>query len=277
MGRIRGCDGLPLQSALTSHSMPFARASSRVSSAVSPLRAARLLLLVVDGPKLSVRRDAAGRLRIAGMAIDSARQNEEAIVGDWLLRQREIVVSNALITWDDELRKAPQLVLDQVQFRLEHSFGHHRFGLTGMPPAELASPVDLRGDVVGLAPEDWQKAGGQFYLRLDYADVAAWREYLSLPLPVDSGKRALRLWMELEKGEPSDLTADLLLVDVRTQLADDLPPLELARVSGRVGWKHDAGHHELYTKALAFEAMDGTTLAPTDFTFMHDEAADGRR
>ena len=241
-----------------------------------PLLEFRLRELVVDGPKLSVRRDAAGRLRIAGMAIDSARQNEEAIVGDWLLRQREIVVSNALITWDDELRKAPQLVLDQVQFRLEHSFGHHRFGLTGMPPAELASPVDLRGDVVGLAPADWQKAGGKFYLRLDYADVAAWREYLSLPLPVDSGKGALRLWMELEKGEPSDLTADLVLVDVRTQLANDLRPLELARVSGRVGWKHDAGHHELYTKALAFEAMDGTTLAPTDFTFMHDEAADGR-
>src|SRR5437763_902530 len=381
MGRIRGRDGLPLQSRLTSHSMPFARASSRVSPAVSPLRAARVLLLladavfiavgvfcalllvvrfvifpqveshrteivaalsarlgepleidaigtgwdgwnpkvsirglrirehagtdseplldlprvdlivawtslpllefrlrelVVDGAKLSIRRDAQGRLRIAGMAIESSRQNEEAIVGDWLLRQREIVVSNALITWDDELRNAPQLVLDQVQFRLEHSFGHHRFGLTGMPPSELASPVDFRGDVVGLAPSDWQKAGGQFYLRLDYADVAAWREYLSLPLPVDSGKGALRLWLELENGEPRDLTADLVLAEVRTQLADDLPPLELTRVSGRAGWKHDGGRREIYTKALAFEAMDGTTLSPTDFTFLHDDAADGR-
>jgi len=241
-----------------------------------PLLEFRLRELVVDGPKLSIRRDAGGRLRIAGLAIDATRQNNEAIVGDWLLRQREIVVSNALITWDDEMRKAPQLVLDQVQFRLERSFGHHRFGLTGMPPAELASPVDFRGDVVGLAPADWQKAGGRFYLQLDYADVAAWREYLSLPLPVDSGKGALRLWMEVAKGEPRDLTADLVLVDVRTQLADDLPPLELARVSGRVGWKHDAGRHELYTKALAFEALDRTTLSPTDFTFMHDEAADGR-
>ena len=241
-----------------------------------PLLDFRLRELVLDGPKLSIRRDAAGRLRIAGLAIDPARRNEEGIVGDWLLRQREIVVSNALITWDDEMRKAPQLVLDQVQFRLEQSFGHHRFGLTGMPPAELASPVDFRGDVVGLAPADWQKADGRFYLQLDYADVAAWREYLSLPLPVDSGKGALRLWMEVANGEPRDLTADLVLVDVRTQLADDLPPLELARVSGRVGWKHEAGRHELYTKALAFEALDRTTLSPTDFTFMHDEAADGR-
>ena len=241
-----------------------------------PLLDFRLRELVVDGPKLSIRRDAGGRLRIAGMTIDTQRPSEDALLGDWLLRQREIIVSNALITWDDELRKAPQLVLDQVQFRLEHSFGHHRFGLTGMPPSELASPVDLRGDVVDLASTDWQKADGHFYLRLDYADVAAWREYLSLPLPVDSGKGALRLWLELESGEPRDLTADLVLAEVRTQLADDLPPLELTRVSGRAGWKHDGGRREIYTKALAFEAMDGTTLSPTDFTFLHDDAADGR-
>jgi len=241
-----------------------------------PLLEFRLRELVVDGPKLSIRRDATGALRIAGMAIDSERKSQDALVGDWLLRQREIVVSNALITWDDELRRAPQLVLDQVQFHLEHSFGHHRFGLTGMPPSELASPVDFRGDVVGLAPSDWQNAGGQFYLRLDYADVAAWREYLSLPLPVDSGKGALRLWLEIDHGLPRDVTADLVLADVRTQLADDLPPLELVRLSGRAGWKHDAGRHDIYTKGLAFEAMDGTTLSPTDLTFMHDEAADGR-
>jgi uncharacterized protein (TIGR02099 family) len=241
-----------------------------------PLLEFRLRELVVDGPKLSIRRDASGHLRVAGMTIDSERSTQDALVGDWLLRQREIVVSNALITWDDELRKAPQLVLDQVQFRLQHRFGHHRFGLTGMPPSELASPVDFRGDVVGLAPSDWQKAGGNFYLRLDYADVAAWREYLSLPLPVDSGKGALRLWLEVDHGQPRDVTADLVLADVRTQLGDGLPPLELVRLSGRAGWKHDAGRHDIYTKGLAFEAMDGTTLAPTDFTFVHDDAADGR-
>ena len=38
---------------------------------------------------------------------------------DWLLRQRQIVVHDALLTWTDELRDAPQLVLDHVMFRLE--------------------------------------------------------------------------------------------------------------------------------------------------------------
>src|SRR5205823_12817044 len=118
----------------------------------------------------------------------------------------------------------------------------------GMPPSELASPVDFRGDVVGLAPSDWQKAGGRFYLRLDYADVAALREYLSLRLPVDSGKGALRLWMELADGQPRDLNADLVLADVQTRLADDLPPLELKRLSGRAFFFNDAAPPEIYTK-----------------------------
>ena len=104
-----------------------------------PLFEFRLRELAVDEPRLSIRRDAGGRIRVAGIAVDPDRHTDDPALTDWLLRQRVIVVRNALITWDDELRHAPQLVLDQVQFRLEHSFGHHRFGLTGTPPAEPAT------------------------------------------------------------------------------------------------------------------------------------------
>ena len=44
------------------------------------------------------------------------------------------------------------------KFGLERSFGHHRFGLVGTPPSELASPLDFRGDVTGLAAGDWRDA-----------------------------------------------------------------------------------------------------------------------
>ena len=54
----------------------------------------------------------------------------------------------------DELRNAAPLVLQHVQFRLENRFGHHPFGLTGVPPAELAEPLDLRGDISGNPTAD---------------------------------------------------------------------------------------------------------------------------
>ena len=237
-----------------------------------PLADFRLRELIVDGPRLSVRRDPQGRLRVAGIALDPDQPTDDSTLAEWLLRQREIVVQNALIVWDDELRNAPQLVLDQVQFRLERTFGHHRFGLTGTPPAELAGPMDLRGDIVGLDPADWQKVEGRFYLRLDYADIAAWREWLSLPLPVESGKGALRLWVDVVHGQPRDVVADLELADVDTQLDGDLPRLALRHVAGRIGWKRDDAHRSLFTRALTFETDDGTRLAPTDLTLALDDA-----
>src|SRR5438270_59802 len=51
---IRGYGGLPLQSAFTSHFMPFARATSGVSPVVSPLRAVRILLFIADALLIGV-------------------------------------------------------------------------------------------------------------------------------------------------------------------------------------------------------------------------------
>ena len=81
--------------------------------------------------------------------------------------------------------------------RLESRFGRHRFGLIGTPPAELAAPIDLRGEVRGgVGRRLAATRRGQLYVRLDYADVAAWREWLPLPAPIASGKGALRLWFD---------------------------------------------------------------------------------
>ncbi|MEP6678817.1 MAG: DUF3971 domain-containing protein, partial [Betaproteobacteria bacterium] len=231
----------------------------------------RLRELIVDGPRLSVRRDTQGRLRIAGISIDPDAPVDESPLADWLLRQREVVIRNALITWDDEQRNAPQLLLDNVQFRLERSAGHHRFGLTGAPAAELASPLDLRGDLVGLDPADWQRVQGRVYLRLDYADVAAWREWL--PLPVESGKGALRLWIDIANGQTRDVVADLELADVDTRLEPELPPLalaHLAHLAGRIGWKQDVRQRLLFARALTFRTPAGVALSPTDFTLTLD-------
>jgi len=235
-----------------------------------PLLDFRLRELVVEGPRLSVRRDAQGRLRIAGIAFEPEMPADDGMLTEWLLRQREIVVRDALIVWDDEFRNAPQLLLDRVQFRLERSLGHHRFGLTGVPPAELASPVDVRGDVTGFDPGDWRKTQGRFYVRLDYADVAAWREWLPLPLPVESGKGALRFWVDVADGQARDVVADLELADVDTRMEAALTPLQLRHLAGRVGWKTGAAKRSLYTRALAFQTTEGVALPPTDLTLAYD-------
>ena len=240
-----------------------------------PLFDLRLKQLIIDRPRLALRRDAAGILHIAGMAIDPNQAPDDVRLIDWVLRQPHILIHEAQITWNDDLRNAPQLVLDRVQFRLESSFGRHRFGLLGTPPIGLAAPIDLRGDLRSVSLSDWQSAEGQLYVRVDYADIAAWREWLPLPVPIASGKGALRLWFEFAGGEPKEAVADLALAEVKAKLGADLPELELDHLSGRVGWRAASPQRVMYARQLAFVTTSGQRLLPTDFSLTLRDAVAG--
>ena len=192
--------------------------------------------LMVDRPKFALRRDAQGMVHMVGLTLDPSRGRSDMAPANWLLRQRRIVIHDATISWLDEQRAAPELTLQHVEFRLESLFGRHRFGLKGAPPPEMSAPIDLRGELNAYSFTNWGATAGRLYVRLDYADVAAWRQWLPMPVPISSGKGALRLWFDFVAGEPRELTADVVLTDVQAKLAPDLPELVLQRVEGRVGW-----------------------------------------
>ncbi len=236
----------------------------------------RVKELTIDRPRLSIRRDPEGHLHFAGIKIDAGSRDDTASpVTEWLLRQREISVSDALVTWDDQLRAVPQLVLDHVSFRVQQSFGRLRFGLVGQPPSALASPIDFRGEISSMAANDWKKAKGHFYVQLEYADVALWREWVPPLRPLESGKGALRVWFDIEAGVPTSVTADVELTDVRARLAKELPQLDLTRVGGRILWQASPGKRQLGGRNLAFLVPDGPELPPMTFSLAWDENPDG--
>ena len=232
--------------------------------------------LVFERPQLAVRRDAAGMLHLAGLTIDLEKSREDPGLGNWLLRQRRILIHDAGITWTDERRGARELALEHVEFRLESRFDHHRFGFTGAPPAGAAAPLDLRGDVVASSVSDWRSSSGRLYARLDYADIAAWREWLPLPAGFASGKGALRLWFEYKDGEPRELVADVGLADVQARLAPELPELMLVKLGGRAGWRRDDSQSEYFTQQLSFAVPGGASVDPTDFRLVLRPGAKGR-
>ena len=230
---------------------------------------------VFERPQLDVRRDVQGVLHVAGMAFAPGAGRELA-PADWLLHQRRILIHDGSVTWRDEQRDAPTLELKHVEFRMENRFGRHRFGLTGAPPAEIAAPIDLRGDVTGGSLTAWRAASGRFYARLDYADLAAWGTWLPLPFAIKSGKGAVRVWLETADGEPRAGVADVLLVDFRATLAPELQQLSLARVDGRLGWRSDGGEREFFTEHLTFSGEGGAHFDPTDFKLVLREASNGQ-
>jgi uncharacterized protein (TIGR02099 family) len=223
----------------------------------------RLKQLTVERPRLAIRRDQQGLVHVAGMEFDPSRLDADVPLTEWLLRQPHIEVRDAFVSWSDDQRGAPQLALNHVQLRLESRFGRHRFGLRGAPPPQLSAPVDVRGDVRRGPNGDWTRATGTIYVRLDYADIAAWTPWLPLPAPVTRGEGAARLWFEFAGGEPTEAVADVELANVRTRLRPDLAELDLARLSGRIGWRTAPPRREYYTRALAIVTARGERVDPT--------------
>ncbi|TMH30730.1 MAG: hypothetical protein E6H66_17540, partial [Betaproteobacteria bacterium] len=235
----------------------------------------RMKELAIDGPQLVVRRDSAGVLHVAGATFEPGLRSDDQPLAQWLLRQPRILIHDATIVWRDELANSSELVLERVELRLEDRFGHHRFGLRGVPPAQLAAPLDLRGDISDFSFADWRGLNGRFYARVDYADIAAWREWLPMEIPMRSGKGALRVWSEFDQGRAREIVADVVLADVQTRLAPDLPELTLSGLSGRLGWSDDGKRREFYTQHLTFAGATGETFAPTDFRLTLNYGAGG--
>ena len=229
------------------------------------VRDLRLHSLVIDGPRLAVRRDAAGALYVAGIKLSS--REGDARVTDWILGQDEIEVRNAEIEWRDEKRGAPPLALTAVNLRLRNSGSQHAFGLTGRPPAALAESIELRATLSGRSVIDPAAWNGRLYAVLGYTDLAAWRAWVDYPVDVRRGQGALRLWSTVEDGELREVTADVALSQVVAVFGSDLAPLELASLRGRLNGRAGKDGYELTARDLALAASNGPALQPTDFRF----------
>ncbi len=224
----------------------------------------RLASLEIDRPELLIRRDAQGALKISGIPLtNQLPTTEETNFSDMLLQQARIVVRDAHISWLDEKRAAPLLEFRGVNLLIQNSWHHHRFAMRALPPAELSTQLDVRGDLFGNTFDDPASWSGEIFTQLDYADVAAWKTWLQLPAAFKRGKGALRGWLGMEEGKISHVTADLALANVQARLAEDLPALEIRTLRGRAGWRTLDDGFEVSTKNLAFKLFNGFELKPT--------------
>jgi uncharacterized protein (TIGR02099 family) len=232
----------------------------------------RLASLEISKPELLIRRDTQGKIYIGGLLL--SKQGDEKNMSDWLLHQSRMVVRDALVVWVDEQRAAPPLVLQQVNLRIENFFSHHLFALRAVPPLELATPLDLRGDLHGASFDDISDWNGQLFTRLEYTDLKAWRSWLDLPGEFRHGRGAMRGWMGIKEGKVAEVTADLDLRDVATRLSEDLPEMDMIELRGRVAWHQVPDGFEISTRRFAMSLQDGIELRPTDFYFRTQSAGD---
>ena len=249
-----------------------------VSWASLPARKLRLHTLAIEGPRLTVRRDAQGRIHVAGieLADGPAAGVPGGGVAAWILGQREIVIRNAEIVWVDEQRGAPPLELRALQFRLRNRGEVHQIGLSAQPPRALGARLELRASLIGERAAPPQAWNGRIYAELGATDLAGWRPWLDYPVPVRSAQGALRLWATFGGGKLVDATADLALAGVAARLGEDLPELQLAGVTGRLQGRGTEQGYEFGVRRLALVPVAGPAMHGTTFRASWETAPPGR-
>lgn len=242
--------------------LAFLRVQTVLSWWTVPSMRPQLRLLAIDEPTLNLRRDADGRIVVAGIPLNDSSADSGA--SDWILEQRHIRIRGATIVWEDAQRGAPPLILEDVNFGLDNNGRRHRFGLSALPPPELAAKIDIRGDFRGRdieAAESWK---GQLYAEIDYADLAVWQRWIDYPFALPQGRGAVRAWADFADGRLGGLTADLALRDLRLRLASKLPELELGRMQGRLGVVFSEHGFSLSGKQLTLATHAGVAEAEVE-------------
>ncbi len=220
-----------------------------------------LSLLAFDGPVLHVRRELDGKLTVAGMASEG---ESDPAFAEWVLEQKRIRIRDATIVWEDRLRQAPPLVLEDLQLALDNSGRRHRFGLSAAPPENLAARIDIRGEIKGELGDALEHLTGKLFVELDYADLAGWRAWVDYPVLLPQGRGALRIWGDLDDGA-GKVTADVALEELRVRLGRKLPELDLASMRGRLEGRYKADEWALSGHKVELLTLDGVRVAPTDF------------
>lgn len=226
--------------------------------------------LAFDRPNLAVSRDAAGALYVAGLQLGSPASDPG--LSDWLFAQSEVSVRDARIVWTDAQRAAAPLELSGVNLSLYNSGDQHRFALRAAVSRELASTLDVRGDLVGTSLSRLDEWRGKLYAELEYINLAAWRQWIDYPLEVRSGEGGLRLWVGFAQKKVTEFTADVLLARVVTRTASNLPLLELDFLRGRLGAKETATATDVFGRQVALRTSGGVALPPAEFA-LHLERA----
>ncbi|WP_230411552.1 YhdP family protein [Collimonas humicola] len=235
----------------------------------------RLAALEINSPDLQIERDTQGNLFVGGILVNSKEKNDGA-GAEWLLAQHRIVIRNGQLRWRDDLRKAPELTLTNIDLVLQNRWRRHQLSVRATPPAAFAAPLDVRANFVhpvfAQKTADVKRWTGTLYANLHDTDLAVWKDYFDYPLELTQGRGSLQAWLDLDHAKVSNFTADLQLTDLSMRLRRDLQPLALENVSGRISAREMLGQQPLLQDDAAAFGANGHAIELTDFSL---KTADG--
>jgi uncharacterized protein YhdP len=247
-------------------------------------------------PELSLIRAQDGLVYFAGRPLNRKAEADDGRLLDWLLAQPAIEIHRARLTWQDLTTPAPELVFTDVGIVVQKRFGQHDIGITAKPPPELARQLEVSGRVnIEQNAGRWE-IDGELFAALNNANLSEFRRHLNVPDNWQAGIGSVRAWTELDnrvsgnpalrlvgvsESKPADnadgkadggfvnpiksIVADVHIVQAKAQLGDDLAPLNIAKLAGRLEYARLEGGFSVRSRKLEFRTKEGVVSPPADF------------
>lgn len=237
----------------------------------------RLARVSLEQPDLQARRDKKGVIFVAGIPVN--RDATPSPFPDWLLRQSQIIVRDARISWLDEQLEAPEIRLERVRLLLRNQFGRHRFAVVAQP-SDAATRVDLRGDLKGESVHRLEEWSGSVYARVDGARFDTWGRWVPwAQKAVRGGTGDLRFWGGIDGAGLKSLRGDARFQGVAVRIQEGLPDLAFQRLDGRAGWeRRKDGAHVFEVERLRFSVAGETPSEPASLRVtLHPDGQGGAR
>ena len=247
----------------------------------------RFQLLRISSPDLRITRLDKTTLDIAGFVVNLPEGSDEesnfAASGDsrvaaWLLAQKKLELVNGTITYDDRYSPgAAEVRVMNANVVFEQTLLDWRVAVDGTAHISAEESPHKQGECFTAVaridrhiftdtsnPLTWK---GQAYVRFSHADVAKLLSRAGFPQFISSGSGAAEVWASFADGRITSATADVALLDIHTQLADNLEPLKLAWLESRLYYNGSFGDRAEQTfgvRKLDFMTADRRRLKPTD-------------
>ena len=250
----------------------------RVLVSLSPRSVLKLKFdqILLDSPVLNMRRDADGRIWLAGLDVSSGAGEPDAALLNRVFSQPEFVIRDGSVVWTDDMRAVAPLALHAVNVVLRNRSRMHEFRFDATPPADWGDRFSLMARLeqpfLSIDNGRWQDWVGQAYADFSRIDVALLRQYADPGIDVERGRGAVRAWFDIARGRVIGTTADVALVDLAVRVGAGLMPLELASLSGRLSGKFAADSVAFSTRALAFDTSDGNRWPGGNLTLTQQHA-----
>lgn len=242
--------------------LELSKISTRLSWSSLVLLSPSLSSLRIDAPNLIIRRTENGELYLAGISMSG--QGNPAF-SNWLLSQRRINITHATVTWVDEQRQAPPLLLEDLNIEIltpvwQRLLNRHTIHMDSLVSTGTRQRITLESVLIGndvAKPQVWH---GEVSLRLPQMDLAAWSPWLDLPVKVNQGQGSLTTTFAFEAMQLQRLAAQVDLKAVSVTPPNISDTFLANAVSGEVRWQRVEQRHMVHLKHFSADIAPGLKL-----------------